>query len=91
MLLRKKIESRALRASALGYLFMALLGGLFFYLAQSQAILLDGVYSFISLLMTFLAQRVSRLPAARSTSFVALVSVWNVSTMDLNSGISSVS
>ncbi len=58
---QEKIESRALRASAWGYLFMALLGGLFFYLAQSQAILLDGVYSFISLLMTFLAQRVSRL------------------------------
>ena len=58
---QEKIESRALRASAWGYLFMALLGGLFFYLAQSEAILLDGVYSFISLLMTFLAQRVSRL------------------------------
>lgn len=58
---QEKIESRALRASAWGYLFMALLGGLFFYLAQSEAILLDGVYSFISLLMTLLAQRVSRL------------------------------
>jgi cation diffusion facilitator family transporter len=58
---QEKIESRALRASAWGYLFMALLGGLFFYLAQSEAILLDGVYSFISLLMTFLAQRVSQL------------------------------
>ena len=58
---QEKIESRSLRASAWGYLFMALLGGLFFYLAQSEAILLDGVYSFISLLMTFLAQRVSRL------------------------------
>ena len=34
---QEKIESRALRASAWGYLFMALLGGLFFYLAQSQA------------------------------------------------------
>ena len=58
---QEKSNHGALRASAWGYLFMALLGGLFFYLAQSQAILLDGVYSFISLLMTFLAQRVSRL------------------------------
>ncbi|MEA3301959.1 MAG: cation diffusion facilitator family transporter [Pseudomonadota bacterium] len=58
---QEKIESRALRASAWGYLFMALLGGLFFYLARSEAILLDGIYSFISLLMTFLAQRVSLL------------------------------
>ena len=58
---QEKIESRALQHSAAGYLFMALLGGLFFHLADSEAILLDGVYSFISLLMTFVAQRVSRL------------------------------
>ena len=58
---RDMTESHALRASAWGYLFMALLGGTFFYLAQSEAILFDGVYSFISLLMTFLAQRVSQL------------------------------
>ena len=58
---QEKIEASALRRSALGYLFMALLGGLFFYLAASEAILLDGVSSFVSLLMTFVAQRVSRL------------------------------
>ena len=57
----EQIEKYALRVSAIGYLFMALLGGIFFYLASSEAILLDGVYSFVSLLMTFMAQRVSRL------------------------------
>ena len=57
----EQIEKYALRVSAMGYLFMALLGGIFFYLASSEAILLDGVYSFVSLLMTFIAQRVSRL------------------------------
>jgi len=57
----EKIESRALQHSAYAYLFMALLGSTFFYLASSEAILLDGVYSFISLLMTLVAQRVSRL------------------------------
>lgn len=58
---QEQIEATALRRSAIGYLFMALLGGLFFYLASSEAILLDGVYSFVSLLMTFVAQQVSRL------------------------------
>ena len=38
----EQIEKQALRVSAMGYLFMALLGGLFFYLASSEAILLDG-------------------------------------------------
>jgi len=57
----EQIEKYALRVSAVGYLFMVLLGGIFFYLASSEAILLDGVYSFVSLLMTFIAQRVSRL------------------------------
>lgn len=56
-----QIEAKALRLSAIGYLFMGLNGALFYYLASSEAILLDGVYSFISLLMTFIAQRVSRL------------------------------
>jgi cation diffusion facilitator family transporter len=58
---QQQVESRALRISAWAYLFMALLGGGYFYLAKSEAILLDGVYSFISLLMTFVAQRVSQL------------------------------
>lgn len=57
----RQIESIALRRSAWLYLFMALLGGGFAYLAQSEAILLDGVYSFILLLMTFVAQRVAKL------------------------------
>lgn len=57
----QKIESGALRRSAWLYLFMALLGLGFAYVAESDAILLDGIYSFVSLLMTFVAQRVSRL------------------------------
>ena len=57
----QEIESGALRRSAWLYLFMALLGLGFAYVAESDAILLDGIYSFISLLMTFVAQRVSRL------------------------------
>jgi len=58
---QQQAESGALRLSAWAYFFMALLGGAYFYLARSEAILLDGVYSFISLLMTFVAQRVSQL------------------------------
>lgn len=58
---KQQVEARALRLSAWAYLCMALLGGGYFYLARSEAILLDGVYSFISLLMTFVAQRVSQL------------------------------
>ncbi len=55
----EQIEGRALRNSAFGYTFMAVLGAAFFFLTSSEAILLDGVYSFISLLMTFIARRVS--------------------------------
>jgi cation diffusion facilitator family transporter len=58
---QQQTEARALRLSAWAYLAMALLGGGYYYLSQSEAILLDGVYSFISLLMTFVAQRVSQL------------------------------
>jgi len=58
---QQKIESSALRRSAWLYFFMALLGGGFAYLSASEAILLDGFYSFISLLMTFVAQRVAKL------------------------------
>lgn len=60
-LLEQTVESKALRLSAWGYFFMAVLGSVFFLFTQSEAILLDGVYSFISLLMTILAQRVSQL------------------------------
>ena len=48
------IEIRAFRISALGFLIIAVLGFVFAVLAKSQAILLDGVYALVSVVMTVL-------------------------------------
>ncbi|MGF1582446.1 MAG: cation diffusion facilitator family transporter [Gemmataceae bacterium] len=50
-----------MRVSMCGYLFMAALGIGFAWLTQSQAILLDGVYSLVSFVMAMLASRVVKL------------------------------
>lgn len=55
------IEIRAFRISALGFLIIAVLGIVFAALAQSQAILLDGVYALVSVVMTVLAAQVARM------------------------------
>ena len=55
------IEIRAFRISALGFLIISVLGIVFAILAKSQAILLDGVYALVSVLMTVLAAQVARL------------------------------
>jgi len=55
------IEIRALRISALGFLIISVLGIVFAVLAKSQAILLDGVYALVSVVMTVLAAQVVRL------------------------------
>jgi cation diffusion facilitator family transporter len=54
-------EIRAFRISALGFLMISVLGIVFAVLAKSQAILLDGVYALVSVLMTTLAAQVARL------------------------------
>src|SRR5262245_12857295 len=55
------IEIRAFRISACGFLMIGVLGFVFAVLARSQAILLDGVYALISVVMTVLGARVARL------------------------------
>src|SRR5437763_8749808 len=55
------IEIRAFRISACGFLMISVLGFVFAVLAHSQAILLDGVYALVSVVMTLLAARVARL------------------------------
>jgi cation diffusion facilitator family transporter len=55
------VEIRAFRISALGFLIISVLGIVFAVLAKSQAILLDGVYALVSVVMTLLAAQVARL------------------------------
>lgn len=63
------IETRALRLSAWGYVFMAALGLTFAVIARSEAIMLDGIYSLISFIMTLAAGRVSRLIESGSSEW----------------------
>lgn len=55
------IEIRAFRISALGFLIISALGIVFAVLAKSQAIMLDGVYALVSVVMTLLGAQVARL------------------------------
>lgn len=55
------VEIRAFRISALGFLIISVLGIIFAVLAKSQAILLDGVYALVSVVMTVLAAQVARM------------------------------
>jgi predicted Co/Zn/Cd cation transporter (cation efflux family) len=55
------IEIRAFRISAGGFLMISFLGFVFALLAHSQAIMLDGVYALVSVVMTVLAAQVARL------------------------------
>jgi cation diffusion facilitator family transporter len=55
------IEIRAFRISALGFFIISVLGMLFAVLAKSQAILLDGVYALVSVVMAVLAAQVARM------------------------------
>jgi cation diffusion facilitator family transporter len=57
-------EIRAFRISAVGFLTISVLGFVFALLAHSQAIMLDGVYALVSVVMTLLAARVARLVEA---------------------------
>jgi cation diffusion facilitator family transporter len=57
----KSVEIRAFRVSALGFLMISVLGFVFALLAHSQAIMLDGVYALVSVVVTLLAARVARL------------------------------
>jgi cation diffusion facilitator family transporter len=60
-------EIRAFRISAVGFLMISVLGFVFALLAHSQAIMLDGVYALVSVVMTVLAMRVARLVEAPSS------------------------
>src|SRR4051812_14296054 len=65
-------EIRAFRVSAAGFLMISILGVVFAILAKSQAIMLDGVYALVSVVMTVLAARVARLveePSSRRFHF----------------------
>jgi cation diffusion facilitator family transporter len=67
-----QIEIRAFRISALGFLIISVLGIIFAILAKSQAILLDGVYALVSVLMATLAAQVARLverPSSKAFHF----------------------
>jgi cation diffusion facilitator family transporter len=55
------VEIRAFRISALGFLMISVLGFIFAFLTHSQAIMLDGVYALVSVVMTVLAARVARM------------------------------
>jgi cation diffusion facilitator family transporter len=55
------VEQRALLFSAFGGLLMAALGIFFFFWTRSEALLLDGVFSFVSFFATLAARRVARL------------------------------
>src|SRR5262249_29193379 len=61
------IEIRAFRISAVGFLMIGVLGFAFALLAHSQAIMLDGVYALVSVVMTLLAARVARMVDAPSS------------------------
>jgi len=58
---KTQLESYALSRSMYGYVAMALAGLVFAGLAGSGAILLDGAYSLVSLVMVLLAGRVAKL------------------------------
>ncbi|MBP0030414.1 cation diffusion facilitator family transporter [Roseofilum sp. Guam] len=55
------LEERAIKLGMIGTLGMAILGLGFSILTQSEAILLDGLFSLINLMVTFASLRVSRL------------------------------
>jgi predicted Co/Zn/Cd cation transporter (cation efflux family) len=55
------VEQRALLFAAIGSLFMAVLGIAFFFWTRAEAVLLDGVFSFVSFFATLAARRVARL------------------------------
>ncbi|MDY0137227.1 MAG: cation transporter, partial [Thiomicrospira sp.] len=56
-----KLEKRALHFSVWGNVFMVLIGVGFAIVSHSDAIMLDGLYSFIHLLIALLTIRVSQL------------------------------
>lgn len=66
------IEVRAFRISAFGFLVISVLGFVFAVLTKSQAILLDGVYALVSVIMAALAAQVVRMvdkPSSKSFHF----------------------
>lgn len=62
-------EKKALVLGAILRLMMAVGGWLAYYLSNSQAILLDGNYSFIAFFVTLIAIRISMIKARRTETF----------------------
>ncbi|MEN7549123.1 cation diffusion facilitator family transporter [Rapidithrix thailandica] len=58
---KQQIEQKAIKVSIGGTLFMALLGIIFAYLTDSEAILIDGLFSLVSFTMGLFTLRVAKL------------------------------
>lgn len=58
---RRRLERRALTISTIGYSVLGVLGVVFAALTGSDAILLDGVYSLVSVLLALVSARVARI------------------------------
>lgn len=65
----EQVESRAIAIGAMANLVMAVAAWVTYYLSNSEAILLDGNYSFILFLGMLTALRVARVKALRSETF----------------------
>ncbi|WP_051303052.1 cation transporter [Psychromonas aquimarina] len=65
----KKIEKRALIAGAVINLIMAVSGWYAYFLSGSEALLLDGNYSFITVVSTLVAIRIAAVKSKRSKLF----------------------
>ncbi len=66
---KAKVENRAIAVGALGNLIMALAAWVTFYLSNSEAILLDGNYSFIIFLGMMVALRIAGIKSRRTEVF----------------------
>lgn len=78
----QKAELFALKLSIAGTLFMAILGFSFAVLTHSEAIMLDGVFSLISLVMSILTLMIARLVVSPDTKkfqfgFAHFEPLWN--------------
>lgn len=66
---RDRIENRTLLIGAIANLFMAAIAWITYYLSNSEAILLDGNYSFIMLLGVLVALKITTVKARKTKTF----------------------
>ncbi len=67
--MQNKVENRALLTGAVANLFMAAIAWLTFYHSNSEAILLDGNYSFIMFLGVLVAMKIVAVKAHKTKTF----------------------